>query len=428
MPGARRSALRCEVLAVGTELLLGQINDTNSAWIGARLAESGIDSLWQTKVGDNHDRIVESLRTALGRSDAVIITGGLGPTQDDITREALAEVMGVELVRDEAVLERIRAMFSGRGRSMPESNARQADVPEGASVIEQRRGTAPGLICPVGEGKVAYAVPGVPHEMVEMLERAILPDLRERGRVTTVIRSRIVRTWGEAESAIAERLGEHMAELDEAGPGAPTIAFQASGIEGIKVRITVKDEPDAADARLAEEEAVVRAVLGDIVFGVDDESMEHAVGELLKERGFCLGLAESVTGGLVGSRLTEVPGSSEWFRGSIVSYDSEVKFDLLGVPRGPVVNEATAEAMARGARRLLGSDVALAVTGVAGPAEQDGRPVGTVCFGVDIEGEVTSSTVRFPGEREMVRQFAAISLLDALRRRLLGSPSPARRA
>jgi nicotinamide-nucleotide amidase len=428
MPGARRSALRCEVLAVGTELLLGQINDTNSAWIGARLAESGIDSLWQTKVGDNHDRIVESLRTALGRSDAVIITGGLGPTQDDITREALAEVMGVELVRDEAVLERIRAMFSGRGRSMPESNARQADVPEGASVIEQRRGTAPGLICPVGEGKVAYAVPGVPHEMVEMLERAILPDLRARGRVTTVIRSRIVRTWGEAESAIAERLGEHMAELDEAGPGAPTIAFQASGIEGIKVRITVKDEPDAADARLAEEEAVVRAVLGDIVFGVDDESMEHAVGELLKERGFCLGLAESVTGGLVGSRLTEVPGSSEWFRGSIVSYDSEVKFDLLGVPRGPVVNEATAEAMARGARRLLGSDVALAVTGVAGPAEQDGRPVGTVCFGVDIEGEVTSSTVRFPGEREMVRQFAAISLLDALRRRLLGSPAPARRA
>jgi nicotinamide-nucleotide amidase len=311
---------------------------------------------------------------------------------------------------------------------MPESNARQADVPEGASVIEQRRGTAPGLICPVGEGKVAYAVPGVPHEMVEMLERAILPDLRERGRVTTVIRSRIVRTWGEAESAIAERLGEHMAELDDAGPGAPTIAFQASGIEGIKVRITVKDEPDAADARLAEEEAAVRAVLGDIVFGVDAESMEHAVGELLKERGFCLGLAESVTGGLVGSRLTEVPGSSDWFRGSIVSYDSEVKFDLLGVPRGPVVNEATAEAMARGARRLLGSDVALAVTGVAGPAEQDGRPVGTVCFGVDIQGEVTSSTVRFPGEREMVRQFAAISLLDALRRRLLGSPSPARRA
>jgi nicotinamide-nucleotide amidase len=142
--------LRCEVLAVGTELLLGQITDTNSAWIGARLAESGIDSLWQTKVGDNHGRIVDALRTALRRSDAVVITGGLGPTQDDITREALAEVMGVELQRDEEVLERIKAMFAGRGRSMPESNARQADVPEGATVIEQRRGTAPGLICPVG--------------------------------------------------------------------------------------------------------------------------------------------------------------------------------------------------------------------------------------------------------------------------------------
>jgi nicotinamide-nucleotide amidase len=412
---------------VGTELLLGQINDTNSAWIGARLAESGIDSLWQTKVGDNHDRIVEALRTALRRSDAVVITGGLGPTQDDITREALAEVMGVELRRDEEVLDRIRGMFSGRGRSMPESNARQADVPEGATIIEQRRGTAPGLICPVGEGKVAYAVPGVPHEMAEMLERAVLPDLRARSGVSEVIRSRVVRTWGEAESSIAERLGEHMRELDERGPGAATIAFQASGIEGIKVRLTIKAPPDEADAVLAEEEAVVRGILGDIVFGVDEESMEHAIGELLRERGFCLGLAESVTGGLVGSRLTEAPGSSEWFRGSIVSYDSEVKFDLLGVPRGPVVNEATAEAMARGARRLLGSDVALAVTGVAGPAEQDGQPVGTVCFGVDVQGEVTSSTVRFPGEREMVRQFAAISLLDALRRRLLGAPAPARR-
>jgi nicotinamide-nucleotide amidase len=414
--------LQCEVLAVGTELLLGQITDTNSAWIGARLAETGIDSLWQTKVGDNHARIVDALRTALRRSDAVIITGGLGPTQDDITREALAEVMGVELRRDEEVLERIRKMFAGRGRSMPESNARQADVPEGATVIGQRRGTAPGLICHVGEGKVAYAVPGVPHEMAEMLERAVLPDLRSRGGVTDVIRSRVIRTWGEAESAIAERLADHMRALDEAGPGAPTIAFQASGIEGIKVRLTVKAEPAKADAVLADEEAAVREVLGDVVFGVDEESMEHAVGELLKERGFCLGLAESVTGGLVGSRLTEVPGSSDWFQGSIVSYDSEVKFDLLGVPRGPVVNEATAEAMARGARRLLGADVALGVTGVAGPAEQDGRPVGTVCFGVDIQGEVTSSTVRLPCEREMVRQFAAISLLDALRRRLLGAP------
>jgi len=310
---------------------------------------------------------------------------------------------------------------------MPESNARQADVPEGATVIEQRRGTAPGLICPVGDGKVAYAVPGVPHEMAEMLERAVLPDLRSRALVTEVIRSRVVRTWGEAESAIAERLADHMRALDERGPGAPTIAFQASGIEGIKVRLTVKAEPAKADAVLVEEEAAVREVLGDVVFGVDEESMEHAVGQLLKERGFCLGLAESVTGGLVGSRLTEVPGSSDWFRGSIVSYDSEVKFDLLGVPRGPVVNEETAEAMARGARRLLRADVGLAVTGVAGPSEQDGRPVGTVCFGVDIQGEVTSSTVRFPGERDMVRQFAAISLLDALRRRLIGAPSPARR-
>jgi nicotinamide-nucleotide amidase len=413
--------MRCEVLAIGTELLLGQIVDTNSAWIGEQLALHGIEHLRQTKVGDNHDRIVGALREALDRADAVIVCGGLGPTQDDITREAIATVMGVELVRHDELADVIRALFTSRGREMPQNNLRQADVPEGATPIEQRTGTAPGLICPVGD-RVIYAVPGVPYEMREMLERAVLPDLRSRAEVSEVIRSRVLRTWGEAESAIAERLGDHMRELDERGAGAPTVAFQASGIEGIKVRLTVKAEPERADAVLVEEERAVREVLGDIVFGVDEESMEHAVGELLQERGFCLGLAESVTGGLVGSRLTEVPGSSDWFRGSIVSYDSEVKFDLLGVPRGPVVNEATAEAMARGARRLLGADVALAVTGVAGPAEQDGRPVGTVCFGIDIQGEVTSTTVRFPGEREMVRQFAAISLLDALRRRLIGSP------
>ena len=411
--------MRCEVVAIGTELLLGQVVDTNSSWMGERLAVAGIDSHFQTKVGDNLARMVLAIRTALARSDAVIVCGGLGPTQDDITREAIAEVMHVGLVRDEAIVERIRAMFASRGREMAENNARQADVPEGATVIEQVRGTAPGLICPVGH-KVVYAVPGVPHEMREMVERAIVPDLQVRAGTTATILSRTLRTWGLAESSLAEQLGPRLEALDQMEHG-PTIAFLASGIEGIKVRITVKS-PDAESAKalLSAEESEVRALLGDIVFGADDETMEDAVGNVLRTRGLTLGLAESVTGGLVGSRLTNAVGASDWFRGSIVAYSSEVKFDLLDVPEGPVVSAAAVEKMAEGARKALGADIGLAVTGVAGPAEQDGQPVGTVFFGVAMgDGPAVSAEVQLPGDRELIRQFAAISLMDFLRRRLL---------
>jgi nicotinamide-nucleotide amidase len=233
-----------------------------------------------------------------------------------------------------------------------------------------------------------------------------------------VIISRVLRTWGDAESTLAERLGGRLEALDATGN--PTIAFLASGIEGIKVRMTAKAEtPEEAGQLLDAEEAEIRAILGELVFGVDDETMEVAVGRLLVERNLTLGLAESVTGGLVGSRLTEVPGSSKWFRGSVVSYASEVKFDLLGVPEGPVVSAEAAAAMATGARRVLGSDVGLGVTGVAGPEEQDGQAVGTVFLGMDLGGEVITREVRFPGTRTRVRQFATISLLDLLRRRLL---------
>ena len=411
--------MRCEVVAIGTELLLGQVVDTNSSWMGERLAVAGIDSHFQTKVGDNLARMVLAIRTALARSDAVIVCGGLGPTQDDITREAIAEVMNVELVRDEAIVERIRAMFSSRGREMAENNARQADVPAGASVIEQVRGTAPGLICPVGH-KVVYAVPGVPHEMREMVERAIVPDLQVRAGTTATILSRTLRTWGLAESSLAEQLAPRLEALDAMEQG-PTIAFLASGIEGIKVRITVKSaDAESARALLAAEESEVRALLGDIVFGADDETMEDAVGNLLRAGGLTLGLAESLTGGLVGSRLTNAVGASDWFRGSIVAYSSEVKYDLLDVPEGPVVSCEAAETMAEGARKRLGADIGLAVTGVAGPAEQDGQPVGTVFFGVAMgDGPAVSAEVHLPGDRELVRQFAAISLMDFLRRRLL---------
>jgi len=418
--------MRCEVVAVGTELLLGQIVDTNSSWIGDRLASAGIDSFFQTKVGDNIERLTAALRQALARSDAVVVCGGLGPTQDDLTRSALARVMGVELVRDPDLVELIRAMFSSRNRRMPANNLAQADVPEGAGIIEQTRGTAPGLICPVrwegpdGEPveKVLYAVPGVPYEMQDMLERAVLPDLRRRAGDTGAIVSRTLRTWGDSESGLAERLTPRIEELDRTGTA--TLAFLASGIEGIKVRITAKAATEQeALATVEAEEAGLRDLLGDLVFGVDDETMEHAVVSLLGAAGHTLGVAESLTGGLIGARLTNVPGASRVFRGGIVSYASEVKFDLLGVPEGPVVSAPAAEAMAVGARRVLGADVGLAVTGVAGPDWQDGERPGTVYVGLAFGDEVTSQLVVLPGDRERVRQFATISAVDLLRHRLL---------
>jgi nicotinamide-nucleotide amidase len=408
-------------VAVGTELLLGQVIDTNSAWIGEQLALSGIDSLLQVKVGDNVGRMIDVLRRTLQEADAVIVCGGLGPTHDDLTREAIGTVMGVELVQDAAVADVITQLFASRGRYMAANNLRQALVPVGAAVIPQTRGTAPGLICPLtleGAPKVVYAVPGVPHEMKEMLERAVLPDLRARCGDASVIVSRTLRTWGESESGLNERLDEVIADLDAAGN--PTLAFLASGWEGMKVRLTAKaPTAEAGHALLAPVEERIRGIVGEIVFGIDDETMESTILDLLRTRGWSLGLAESVTGGLVAGRITNVPGASEVFRGSIVSYASEVKFSLLGVPEGPVVSEAAAVAMASGARRVLGADVGLALTGVAGPDEQDGMPVGTLCIGVALADDRTiARTIRLPGLREQMRQMSVISALDLLRREL----------
>ena len=416
--------MRCEVVAIGTELLLGQIVDTNSAWIGGQLALAGIDSYFQTKVGDNLGRIVGCIRQALERSDAVVLCGGLGPTQDDITREAIAQVIGVPLVRSAEVAERIRAVFAARGREMALNNLRQAEVPEGASVIPEMPGTAPGLICPVG-AKVIYAVPGVPHEMRTMMLGTVLPDLRRRAGLAAVIKSRVLRTWGHTESGLAELLAPRILELDALGN--PTLAFQASGIEGIKVRITAKGGDDAAaEAILAAEEARLRPILGEVVFGVDDQTMESVVLDLLRERGLTLAIAESVSGGLAATRLSAVPGTRDVFRGALVAYASEVKFALLGVPGGPVVCEAAALAMAAGVRELLGADVGLATTGVAGPSEQDGQPMGTVFLGLALGEHVEARVVRLPGDPDRIRQYSVISVLDLLRRRLLEGQPPRR--
>jgi nicotinamide-nucleotide amidase len=407
--------MRCDVLAIGTELLLGQIVDTNSSWIGEQLAAAGIDTCEHRKVGDNLERMVQCLRELLDRADAVIVCGGLGPTPDDVTREAIAEVMGVELERREELIEHIRAIFGGRGRPFPENNLRQADVPRGGDVIPNPLGTAPGLQCQVGD-KVVYAVPGVPYEMTEMVNKHVLPDLLERSGERAVIVSRSLKTWGTSESGLAEMIAERVDQQTN-----PTIAFLARGIEGIYVRMTAKASTEE-DARvlLDAEDVELRKVLGELVFAVDDETMESEVLRLCEERGWSLGVAESLTGGFIGARLANVPGASRTFRGSIAAYATEVKRSVLGVTAAKVVTEEAVKQMAEGAQRVLDADVAISVTGVAGPDEQEGQPVGTVWYGIAIPGHDTDAvTAKLPFDRERIRQFSTITLLNLLRMRLL---------
>ncbi len=409
--------MRCEIIAVGTELTLGHIIDTNSTWICQQLSTAGIDSYYQTRVDDNLNRIVDTLENALVRNEAVILCGGLGPTQDDITREGIAKVMGVPLDYDESVAERIRKRFESRSRKMPEINLCQAQVPRGASVIREMPGTAPGLICPL-RGKVIYAVPGVPWEMKVMITDSVIPDLKHRAGVEGVIKSRILRTWGRSESRLAELVSNRIDVLESAGN--PTLAFQASGIEGIKLRITAKAvDEHQADHLLLQEERELRKILGHVVFAVDDETMESTVLGLMRGKGLSLAVAESLTGGLIGARLTAVPSASEVFRGAVVAYASDVKYETLGVSDGPVVSKPAAQALATGVRRFLKADIGIATTGVAGPTEQEGQPVGTVFIGLAFDEENEAHELHLSGDRQQIRNHTVISALNLLRLRLL---------
>lgn len=412
--------MKVEIVAVGTELLLGQIVDTNSAWIAEQLSAVGLDCHYQTRVGDNHGRIVYVIREALKRNDAVIVCGGLGPTQDDITRDAMAEVMDSTLHLDPDVAEWIRNYFSTSRREMPQNNLRQAMVPRGARIIAQEYGTAPGLICPVGT-KVAYLVPGVPSEMKEMIQRAVLPDLLRRTAEPAVIGSRVLRTWGLGESRLAEVVSPRVVALEDSTT--TTIAFLASGVEGVKIRITSKaSDSDKVQALLQTEEAHLREILGDHVFAVDEQNMESVVGDLMIERGLFLAVAESVTGGLLSSRLVARPGASRFFLGGVVSYATSLKRTVLEVEDSAVISADAAIAMAQGVVKLSGADVGLAITGVAGPEMQEGQPAGTVFVGLCVGAETVAKELHFRGSRDLIRAMATISALDLLRIYLMKSP------
>ncbi len=414
--------MRAEVVGVGTELLLGQIANTNGQWISERLAEIGVDVLFHDVVGDNHERIVEVLRLAAGRSDAVIVTGGLGPTQDDITREAIAELAGVSLVRQPELEDWLRRRFERMGRTMPESNLRQADVPEGAEVIENEGGSAPGLVVRTN-GATMFALPGVPAEMRRMMRSTVLPRLAAESGPAGIA-SRQIRSVGMAESRIAEVLDDLFH-----GSTNPTVAYLAGGGE-VRVRLTAKaatlGEADALIVPVAED---VRRRLGDVVYSTGDEELEQVVGRDLKAARKTVACAESLTGGGVAKRLTAAPGASEYFRGGAVVYTAEAKERVLGVShetieREGIVSEACAREMAAGARRLFDADVAVSLTGSAGPEPHDGAQPGTVWIALDGDDVAHARELRMPGDRATVLRWSEQAALDLLRRYLRGLPLP----
>jgi nicotinamide-nucleotide amidase len=415
-------AVKAEVVGVGTELLLGQIANTNAQWISQTLAEVGVDVLHHQVVGDNLDRIAAALWLALDRADVVLLTGGLGPTGDDITRDAIAVVMGVPLVRHPELEDMLREKFSGR--DMPESNLRQADVPEGARYVVPVRGTAPGLMCELPGGKRLYAMAGVPAEMREIMRGTVLPELAALAG-PAVLASTVIRCAGIGESAAAERL-EDLFEASEN----PSIAYLATGGE-VKVRVTAKASTAAeAEALSGPLVAQIMQRLGDLVFTVTDEELEEAVGRLLKASGRTVACAESLTGGGIVRRLTAVPGASAYVAGGAVTYTAEAKEHVLGVSAATihehgVVSEACAREMAAGARRLYEADISIAVTGVAGPEPLEDQPPGVVWLALDAEDRSHAYRRVWPGEREQVRRWTEQAALDLLRRYLDGSPLPA---
>lgn len=414
--------MKAAILAVGDELLVGQILDTNSAWIGERLDELGCSVVEHRQVGDHHAGIANAVRSMVATHEALVICGGLGPTDDDCTRSAVAAALSLPLTRSAEVESRLNDWFAARGVPMPESNLRQAELPEGASVLHNPFGTAPGFEVHT-ETCAVFVVPGPPHEMQPMVTAEVLPRITELlGQGSVPGWKTVLKTWGMAEARIGEVLP---AALQAAGlydpnqelPHHPRLGYLARGADGIWVKLFADTE--AAGAQM---EAVARAVIGPSIFGADDESMESVVLEGCHSRGWTLATAESLTAGMVASRLAGAAGASDVLRGGVVAYATEIKHSMLGVAAERVVSGDCAVQMAIGVAERFGATVGIATTGVAGPAELEDQPPGTVWIGIHIHGmEPIAAELRLPGDRNRVREYATISALDLLRRRMLES-------
>ncbi len=409
--------MKCEIVAVGTELLLGNIVNTNAQYLSQKLAELGIDVYYQLTVGDNLQRLSETIKSSLERSDLVITSGGLGPTVDDITKEGVSEALDLKLLPDEASIRKIEDMFKAMGRPMTENNIKQGYIPEGAVILENDNGTAPGVLIEKN-GKTVIMLPGPPKELYPMFENKVLPYLRTK--VNSTIRSRMLRVIGVGESAAEDMLKEIFSTQTN-----PTIAPYAKDGE-VHLRITAKTgSAEEAELLIIEMEEKVKAILGENIYGYDEESLEEVVLKLLQENKMTLSLAESCTGGLIASRLTDVPGASESLMSGVVSYSNDAKIRLLGVKEETIrnygaVSSQTAEEMAAGAKRIGGTDIGVSITGIAGPGGGSAeKPIGLCYIGIAIDDTVKSYKTMFNGNRQRIKWNSSSKALDLLRRELL---------
>ena len=414
--------MHIEVVTIGDELLLGYTIDTNAAHLARALAGEGVEISRRTTVGDTAATIATAVREALDRTGAVITTGGLGPTSDDLTKPSIAALFGREMVLDEVHLawmeERFTRLFQ---RPMPAANKQQAMLPEGARKLKNNHGSAPGIWLEDERGRWVAMLPGVPREMRGMLADTLIPLIRERmGEERRVVRSRTLRTTGVGESFLADRIA-----TIPGGVGAGWLAYLPNA-EGTDLRLTVRGvAPEEADRQLAASAERIRSVVADAVYGEDGADLAAVVLDLCRERGLSIAVAESCTGGLLGARLTAIPGSSDVVLGGVIAYANEVKHELLGVSRDDLqehgaVSDPVVRAMATGVRAATGARVGMAITGVAGPGGgTEEKPVGTVWIATDVDGVVESRRTRLIGDRAEVRQRAAQAVLEMLRRRLV---------
>ena len=413
--------MKAEIISIGSELTSGQNLDTNSQWLSRRLAEIGIPVQWHTTVADDLQDNVDAFAIAGRRADLVLISGGLGPTQDDLTREALANAAGVELFLDQASLQQIQEMFTRRGRTMPERNIVQAQFPVGAEPIPNANGTAPGIWMRLGQAEIV-AMPGVPSEMFAMFETMVKPRLMKSGKTGSVMIQRKINCFGAGESEVEKRL----LDLTKRG-NVPEVGITVSDAT-VSLRILAKAaDAGSAQAQIAPVEQMIRERLGDLVFGVEEEELQHAVIQLLEQKRLSVATAESVTAGLVAEKLGEVPGASVCLRGGIVAYQNEIKADLLGVPEAlieehGVISAPVVEAMAIGCRTRFQSDFAVSTVGLAGPGGgTPEKPVGLVFVGLAWNGGVGSQSFSWIGTRRGVQSRTAKMALNRLRLHLLKS-------
>ena len=418
------SSLQVELITIGDELLLGFTIDTNAAHISRTLAQNGVDVVRRTTVGDSADRIAPAVREALERTGAVITTGGLGPTSDDLTKPAIAEIFGRKMVLDESIADNIEKRWRARfpNSRYPETNRNQAEIPEGARVLTNRHGTAPGIWLEDERGRWVAMMPGVPREMRGMLSEELLPALRARSKdADAVVLSGTLRTTGIAESAIAELLGpEFLAQSSKDLAGLP-LAF-LPGVAGVDLRVTAKGLPrKQAESTIGDALGKLRERIGHYVYGEGDTDLAEVVLQKCRDRSLKLAVAESCTGGMLGERLTSISGSSDVFLGGIIAYDNSIKESLLGVKEDDLasfgaVSEEVALRMAAGIRERLNADIGVSITGIAGPGGgTPEKPVGLVWIAAHWK-EGKARRFHFGGDRTEIRQRAAQSALEMLRR------------